>query len=114
MAAEASTEMTTISMRLPTTLKERLEALGQSTGRSKNYLMNEALAQYIDQEELEIAEIEDAVRYADLHPEESVPHEEVVREMLAWGMVTQEALDRAEQEVSLDEMRRAQQPPLRA
>jgi RHH-type rel operon transcriptional repressor/antitoxin RelB len=108
MVAETN-DTITISVRVPVQLRKRFEALAQATGRTKNYLMTEALVEYLDHEEWQIAEIEEAIREADEHPEQMVKHEDVVADLLARGIVTQDGLDRAEREVSLEELRRAQQ-----
>ena len=42
--------MTTASIRLPRELKARYGVLAEATGRTKNYLMTEALEQYVERE----------------------------------------------------------------
>lgn len=56
---------TTITARVPTTLKGDLEALAKATGRNKNMLMEEALRRFVEIERWQIDLIEDRVRQAD-------------------------------------------------
>jgi predicted transcriptional regulator len=58
-------ETTTLTLRVPTEMKERLDKLANATRRSKSYLAGEALRQYIDLESWQISEIQQAVKEAD-------------------------------------------------
>jgi hypothetical protein len=66
-----------------------------------------------ENEDWQLAEIEEATREADEHPEQMIKHEDEVADLLARGLVTQESLDRAEREVSLEELQRTQQASAR-
>ena len=56
---------TTITTRIPKSLRADLEALAKVTGRNRNNLTEEALRRFIDVERWQIALIEDRVRQAD-------------------------------------------------
>jgi RHH-type transcriptional regulator, rel operon repressor / antitoxin RelB len=58
-------ETTTLTLRVPTEMKERLDKLANATQRSKSYLAGEALRQYIDLEAWQIGEIQQALKEAD-------------------------------------------------
>jgi predicted transcriptional regulator len=58
-------ETTTLTLRVPTEMKERLDKLAEATHRSKSYLAGEALRQYIDLEAWQIGEIQQALKEAD-------------------------------------------------
>jgi RHH-type rel operon transcriptional repressor/antitoxin RelB len=58
-------ETTTLTLRVPIEMKERLDKLADVTHRSKSYLAGEALRQYIDLEAWQIGEIQQALKEAD-------------------------------------------------
>jgi predicted transcriptional regulator len=58
-------ENTTLTLRVPTEMKERLDKLAAATHRSKSWLAGEALRQYIDLESWQIGEIRQALAEAD-------------------------------------------------
>ncbi|MCC7310143.1 MAG: ribbon-helix-helix protein, CopG family [Sulfuritalea sp.] len=58
-------ETTTLTLRVPIEMKERLDKLADATNRSKSYLAGEALRQYIDLEAWQIGEIQQALKEAD-------------------------------------------------
>lgn len=58
-------ETTTLTLRVPIEMKERLDKLADATHRSKSYLAGEALRQYIDLEAWQIGEIQLALKEAD-------------------------------------------------
>jgi len=62
--AEA-TKDTQVSLRVPTELKERIEAYSQLTGRSKSYVAMEALAEYLDWRLPQMQDLERAIEAAD-------------------------------------------------
>jgi RHH-type transcriptional regulator, rel operon repressor / antitoxin RelB len=75
----------TITIRLDTALKLKLEALAQSTQRSKSWLAAEAIAAYVDRESWQIQQIEAAVQQADNPDAEWIPHEAVSDLLNTWG-----------------------------
>ena len=58
-------ETTTLTLRVPIEMKERLDKLADATNRSKSFLAGEALRQYIDLEAWQIGEIQQALKEAD-------------------------------------------------
>ena len=58
-------ETTTLTLRVPTETKERLDRLADATHRSKSYLAGEAIRQYIDLEAWQVGEIQQAIKEAD-------------------------------------------------
>ena len=74
----------TFSVRLPTARKEQLEALAKSTGRSANYLANEAIASYVEANAWQVDETRQAVEKADAGGP-FVPHEDVATWLKTWG-----------------------------
>jgi RHH-type transcriptional regulator, rel operon repressor / antitoxin RelB len=78
-------DTTTITVRLDTALKQRLEDLATSTQRSKSWLAAEAIAAYVEQESWQIQQIEAAVQQADSSDAEWVAHEAVSDWLNTWG-----------------------------
>lgn len=56
----------TMTIRLDSTVKDRLEQLAVATHRSKSFLAAEAIAEYIRLNEWQIKEIHAAIKEADL------------------------------------------------
>jgi predicted transcriptional regulator len=55
----------TITIRIPSEMREELEALAKSTGRNRSSLVEEARRRFIDVQRWQIARIEEGVRAAD-------------------------------------------------
>src|SRR5258706_13187977 len=68
---------TTFTVRVETEVKRRLEKLAKSTGRSRSVLAAEALNEYLDVNEWQVAGVRQAM--ASLDHGESIPHEQVKR-----------------------------------
>ena len=58
-------ETTTLTLRVPVEMKDRLDKLAEATHRSKSWLAGEALRQYLDLESWQIGEIRLALQEAD-------------------------------------------------
>ena len=58
-------ETTTLTLRVPSAMKEQLDKLADATHRSKSYLAGEAIRQYLDLEAWQIGEIQQAIKEAD-------------------------------------------------
>ena len=56
---------TTMTIRLETELKNRLDQLAEATHRSKSFLAAEAIRDFIELNEWQIQEIKDAIKEAD-------------------------------------------------
>jgi predicted transcriptional regulator len=82
-----------VSVRLDAEIKDRLEALAQATGRSRNALFNEAMAQYVDAQEAAVSALHEGV--ADLDAGRVVPHEDVVHQLISRGYMTKEGYAQA-------------------
>lgn len=71
-------DSTTLTFRIDSATKARLEKLAERTRRSKSFLANEAVENFLEVQEWQIAGIEKAIEAFDRG--ESISHEE----MLAW------------------------------
>ena len=69
---------TTITVRVSTELRDRLEAIAKETRRSKSFLSNEAIERYVESEEEYIESIKQAMKEMD--EGHWVSHEEVMRQ----------------------------------
>lgn len=56
---------TTITVRLETEVEDRLDQLAESTQRSKSYLASEAIREFVENNEWQIAETRAALKEAD-------------------------------------------------
>jgi len=74
---------TTFTARVELDVKKRLEKLAKSTGRSRSFLAAEALNEYLDLNEWQVAGVKRAV--ASLDRGEGVPHREVKDWVNSWG-----------------------------
>ena len=74
---------TTFTVRVETDVKKRLEKLAKSTGRSRSFLAAEALSEYLDVNEWQVAGVRKAL--ASLDRGGSVPHEQVKAWVKSWG-----------------------------
>ena len=74
---------TTFTVRVDAVAKRRLERLAKSTGRSRSFLAAEAIHEYLDVNEWQVAGIKRAI--ASLDRGEGVPHERVKDWVTSWG-----------------------------
>ena len=72
---------TTVSIRIDLVIKKRLEKLAKITGGSRSSLAAEAISDYVDLNEWQVAGIQKAV--ASLDRGEGIPHERV-KEWVGW------------------------------
>jgi predicted transcriptional regulator len=70
---------TTMTIRVPTELRDKLDRIAQGTRRSRSYLAGEALAAYVERELSIIEGIREGL--ADIAAGRVVPHEQVMAEM---------------------------------
>ena len=73
----------TFTVRVDSDIKKRLEKLAKSTGRSRSFLAAEAIGEFVDVNEWQIAGIRAAMQSLD-HGE-SIPHEQVKEWVKSWG-----------------------------
>jgi RHH-type transcriptional regulator, rel operon repressor / antitoxin RelB len=74
---------TTFTVRVEAEVKKRLEKLAKSTGRTRSFLAAEALNEYLDVNEWQVAGVKRAV--VSLDRGEGVPHQEVKDWVNSWG-----------------------------
>jgi RHH-type transcriptional regulator, rel operon repressor / antitoxin RelB len=74
---------TTFTVRVEPEVKKRLEKLAKSTGRSRSFLAAEALSEYLDVNEWQVAGVKRAM--ASLDSGAGVPHQEVKDWVSSWG-----------------------------
>jgi predicted transcriptional regulator len=73
----------TFTVRIDTRIKKRLERLAKATGRSRSFLAAEAIQEYVDVNEWQVAAIKRAI--ASLDRGEGVSHESVKEWVSSWG-----------------------------
>jgi RHH-type rel operon transcriptional repressor/antitoxin RelB len=74
---------TTFTVRVDAAAKKRLEKLAKSTGRSRSFLAAEAINEYLDVNEWQVAGIKRAIESLDRSA--GVPHEQVKNWVASWG-----------------------------
>ncbi len=72
----------TLTVRVPIKLKTRLERLAKSTASNRSRLAVGALQSYVDEQESQLARIDQGIRDADAG--RVVSHEEVKRYLQSW------------------------------
>ena len=84
MYTESHKSMTeTLSVRIESETKKRLEALAQRSKRSKSFLAAEAIAAYLESEEWQLAEIHAGLN--ELDRDDVIAHERVSQWLRSWG-----------------------------
>ena len=73
----------TLSIRLDSDTRKRLDALAASSQKSAQTLVEEAISRYLEIEAWQLAEIEAGI--ADIDAGRTVPHEKVVSWLKTWG-----------------------------
>ena len=74
---------TTFTVRVDAATKKRLEKLAKNTGRSRSFLAAEAISDYLDINEWQVAGIKQAM--ASLDRGEGVAHQQVKQWVESWG-----------------------------
>jgi RHH-type rel operon transcriptional repressor/antitoxin RelB len=74
---------TTFTVRVDPAIKKRLGKLAKSTGRSRSYLAAEAIAEYLDVNEWQVAGIKQAI--ASLDRGDAIVHDRVKDWVASWG-----------------------------
>ena len=82
-ASGAVAGTTTMTLRLPNRLKQRMEQLASATARSRSFLAVEALESYVADNEWQVAEIREGL--ADADAGRFVEHEDVAAWLKTWG-----------------------------
>lgn len=73
----------TFTVRVDAAVKKRLEKLAKDTGRSRSFLAAEAIGEYVDVNEWQIAGIKQAM--VSLDRGEGIAHEQVTEWVRSWG-----------------------------
>jgi RHH-type transcriptional regulator, rel operon repressor / antitoxin RelB len=73
----------TFTVRVDAAAKKRLEKLAKNTGRSRSFLAAEAINEYLDVNEWQVAGIKRAI--ASLDRGEGISHEQVKDWVTSWG-----------------------------
>jgi len=73
----------TLSIRIDSETKKRLDALSKRARRSKSFLAAEAIAAYVESAEWQLGEIHEGM--AELDSGKSVSHEKVSTWLKSWG-----------------------------
>jgi predicted transcriptional regulator len=81
-----------VTVRLTPEIKAKLDALSQSTRRSKSWLAAEAIALYVEQESWQIQAIEETVRIADSPESKWIEGEDVESWLDSWGTDDEKAI----------------------
>ena len=76
--------MSVMSVRLPDEVEQQLGQLAQSTGRTKSWLANQAIKDYLAREAWQIPEVEAALREADAG--DFVSEKEMMAKFNRWGI----------------------------
>jgi RHH-type transcriptional regulator, rel operon repressor / antitoxin RelB len=74
----------TLSIRIGSETKKRLDALSKRSKRSKSFLAAEAIAAYVDSEEWQLAELHTGI--TELESGQEVSHEKVSKWLKSWGI----------------------------
>jgi RHH-type rel operon transcriptional repressor/antitoxin RelB len=74
---------TTLSVRIDTNTKKRLEALAKRARRSKSFLAAEAIAAFVEAESWQLDEIQNGIR--ELDQGRGVSHKQVATWLRSWG-----------------------------
>jgi len=67
----------TMTVRMSSEIKDRLNKLANATHRTKSYILDQAINQYLNAHEWQVLDIEKAVKYADSPEAEWVDHEDM-------------------------------------
>ena len=73
----------TLSIRIDTATKKRLDALAKRSRRSKSFLAAEAISAYVESEEWQLGELQTGI--AELNAGKGVSHDRVSKWLGSWG-----------------------------
>lgn len=73
----------TLSIRIDSETKKRLDALSRRSKRSKSFLAAEAIAAYVESEAWQLGEVQAGI--AELDSGQEASHEKVSRWLKSWG-----------------------------
>ena len=81
---------TTFSVRVESGVKKRLERLAKNTGRSRSFLAAEAIKEYLDINEWQVAGIRQAI--GSIERGEGTPHESIKDWVASWGSANEKPI----------------------
>jgi RHH-type rel operon transcriptional repressor/antitoxin RelB len=81
---------TTFTVRIDTGVKKRLERLAKSTGRTRSFLAAEAINEYLELNEWQVAGIKHAI--ASLDRGEGIAHDQVKDWVASWGSANEKPI----------------------
>ena len=84
---------TTLSVRIDSDTKKRLEALAKRSRRSKSFLAAEAIAAFVEAESWQLDEIQNGLR--ELDEGGGIPHKDVANWLQSWGRKRERTAPRA-------------------
>ena len=74
---------TTLTVRLPVTTKRRMDRLAKASQRSKAFLTLEAIENYLDLQEWQVAAVKEGLRA--IEDGDTIPHSQVRDWLKTWG-----------------------------
>lgn len=93
-SSHKATQMTTtLSVRIDSDTKKRLEALAKRARRSKSFLAAEAIAAFVEAESWQLDEIQRGIN--ELDDGRGIPHQDVSNWMRSWGRKRERKAPRA-------------------
>ncbi|MSP62382.1 MAG: ribbon-helix-helix protein, CopG family [Myxococcales bacterium] len=84
-AAAKPAKSSILSVRLDAGLKRRLDRLARASERTSSWLVQDAVAAYLETQEWQVEAIREAVRNADRDPSGAISHERVRAWVESWG-----------------------------
>ena len=76
---------TTLTIRIDEETKERLDNLAKATARTKSYIVDSAIKEFLETNEWQIKTIKEAVKRADREDAKFIDHEKVSKWITSWG-----------------------------
>ena len=73
----------TLSIRINSETKERLDALAKRSNRSKSFLAAEAISAFVESEEWQLGEIQNGID--ELDSGQTVSHDQTAKWLKSWG-----------------------------
>src|SRR5947208_1819749 len=78
---EPMAQTDSLHIRVPQEMREEIDRIAASLDRSRNYIVTEALEQYLEVQRWQVERIRERLALAESGQAEFIPHEDVIREM---------------------------------
>lgn len=75
----------TLSVRVPSKSRDKLESLANTTGHTKSFLASEAIEYYLESQAWQLKAIEKSVRKANSKKAKFIEHQKVSAWLNSWG-----------------------------